>query len=55
MCMSNNYLARELKPEGRLPYESPRLEFFRCHAPLNILENVSLEGEIQDFQDGEDF
>lgn len=55
MCMRNDYSNGEAVFEARLPYEPPHLEFFRCASPLNILETVSLEGEIQDFQDGEDF
>lgn len=39
----------------RQPYAEPLVETIVTHAPLSILELVSLEGEIQDFQDGEDF
>ena len=28
--------------------------FFMCQ-PLNILDTVSLEGEVEDFKDGDDF
>ena len=37
------------------PYESPCVEAFFVHQPLNILETVSLEGEVEDFKDGDDF
>ena len=37
------------------PYEPPCAEAFFMHQPLNILETVSLEGEVEDFKDGDDF
>jgi len=37
------------------PYEPPCVEAFCMHQPLNILETVSLEGEVEDFKDGDDF
>lgn len=37
------------------PYDPPRARLLRFPLPLSILETVSLEGEIQDFEDGEDF
>lgn len=40
---------------GKQLYEAPRLDVFYCKSPLSVLEIVSLEGEIQDFVDGEDF
>lgn len=35
-------------------YESPRVEIFALPG-MDILESVSLEGEVEDFVDGEDF
>ena len=37
------------------PYEPPCGEAFFMHQPLNILETVSLEGEVEDFKDADDF
>ena len=37
------------------PYEPPCVEAFCMHQPLNILETVSLEGEVEDFKDADDF
>ncbi len=37
------------------PYEPPCSEAFVVRLPLSILETVSLEGEVEDFKDGEDF
>lgn len=43
-------------PSGsKRPYEPPCGEAFCMHQPLNILETVSLEGEVEDFKDGDDF
>ena len=35
-------------------YEAPRVELFPLWV-VNILEIVSLEGEVEDFSDGDDF
>lgn len=35
-------------------YEAPRAELFPLLG-VNILEIVSLEGEVEDFSDGDDF
>ncbi|WP_455107626.1 hypothetical protein [Porphyromonas sp.] len=35
-------------------YEAPRVEVFALQG-MDILESVSLEGEVEDFVDGEDF
>ncbi len=40
---------------GKLPYESPEWNIFSLPQGLNILEIVSLEGEVEDFKDGDDF
>lgn len=42
-------------PSGRQPYSPPSVEFFALSKGLSVLEVVSLEGEILDFEDGEDF
>ena len=55
MNMRNSKLSVGSPSEDQLPYQSPRGELFMLHQPLNILETVSLEGEVEDFQDGEDF
>lgn len=39
----------------RQPYEPPRLEIFRLNYPQSLLETVSVEGTVTDFEDGEDF
>ena len=36
-------------------YKSPEIEVFLIPRDINILEIVSLEGDIEDFQDGDDF
>ena len=36
-------------------YEPPELDIFLIPQAINILEIVSLEGDIEDFQDGDDF
>ncbi|WP_455519818.1 hypothetical protein [Porphyromonas sp.] len=53
--MRNCQLSVGSPSEDKLPYDAPRGELFMLHQPLNILETVSLEGEVEDFQDGEDF
>ncbi len=35
-------------------YEAPRVELFPLLG-VNVLEIVSLEGEVEDFSDGDDF
>ena len=55
MNMRNYQLNVGSPSEDKLPYQSPRGDLFMLHQPLNILETVSLEGEVEDFQDGEDF
>lgn len=45
-----------LRPlEERLPYEAPFVEVIDLRTGISILEIVSLEGEIYDFEDGDDF
>ncbi len=36
-------------------YETPEIDVFLIPQAINILEIVSLEGDIEDFQDGDDF
>lgn len=36
-------------------YETPEIDVFLVPRAINILEIVSLEGDIEDFQDGDDF
>ena len=40
---------------GKLPYNAPQWEIFPFPKGLDILEIVSLEGEVEDFKDGDDF
>lgn len=40
---------------GKLPYERAEWEVFPLPKGLDILEIVSLEGEVEDFKDGDDF
>ena len=37
-----------------LPYESPEAEMFQIPLGLSVLEIVSLEGEVSDFEDSYD-
>lgn len=39
----------------KLPYDSPEWEVFPFPKGLDILEIVSLEGEVEDYKDGDDF
>ena len=39
----------------KLPYERTEWEVFPLPKGLDILEIVSLEGEVEDFKDGDDF
>lgn len=38
----------------RKPYERPWLEAFRLAKPYTLLEQMSIEGDVLDFEDGED-
>ena len=40
---------------GKLPYDRPELEVFPFPKGLDILEIVSLEGEVEDYSDADDF
>ena len=40
---------------GKLPYDRPEWDVFPLPKGLDILEIVSLEGEVEDFKDGDDF
>ena len=40
---------------GKLPYNGPQWEIFPFPKGLDILEIVSLEGEVEDYTDGDDF
>lgn len=42
-----------LEQHLRLPYTTARAEVFYLDKITNILEHASLEGEIEDFEDGE--
>ena len=39
----------------KLPYDSPEWDVFPLPKGLDILEIVSLEGEVEDYTDGDDF
>lgn len=39
----------------KLPYDSPEWEIFPFPKGLDILEIVSLEGEVEDYSDGDNF
>ena len=41
--------------DGRLVYSAPTWELFTMPQGLALLEIVSLEGEIEDYYDGDDF
>ena len=54
--MKSKYQLIEGMPSAsKRPYEPPCVEAFFMHQPLNILETVSLEGEVEDFKDADDF
>lgn len=40
---------------GKLPYDRPEWDVFLLPKGLDILEIVSLEGEVEDFKDSDDF
>lgn len=37
----------------RKPYERPWLEAFRLTKPYTLLEQMSIEGDVLDFEDGD--
>ena len=41
--------------QSKQTYETPEIDVFLIPQAINILEIVSLEGDIEDFQDGDDF
>lgn len=41
------------KVNQRLPYAEPRVEVFILQQGWHILETASLEGDVMDFEDGE--
>lgn len=54
--MKQNYdLDLSAEKAFKQPYDAPSMEAFGQLSPLSILEIVSLEGEIYDFEDGDDF
>lgn len=46
---------RSLSHSEKLPYDRPEWEVFPFPKGLDILEIVSLEGEVEDYKDGDDF
>lgn len=45
----------EVCNQTKQPYESPDIDVFLIPQAINILEIVSLEGEVEDYSDGDDF
>lgn len=39
----------------RLPYVEPTVEVFQIQQRWSILETASLEGDVMDFEDGDNF
>ena len=40
--------------KGRATYEPPTAEFFTISVPQNILVKMSIEIDVEDFEEGED-
>ena len=40
--------------KGRAPYEPPTAEFFTTSIPQNILVKMSIELDVEDFEEGKD-
>ena len=52
-----NKLSSIMRPcsgEGRAPYEPPMAVFFATSAPQNILIQMSIELDVEDFEEGDD-
>ena len=52
-----NKLSSIMRPcsgERRAPYEPPTAEFFATSAPQNILIQMSIELDVEDFDEGDD-
>ena len=52
-----NKLSSIMRPcsgEGRAPYEPPMAVFFATSAPQNILIQMSIELDVEDFDEGDD-
>ncbi|WP_455107419.1 hypothetical protein [Porphyromonas sp.] len=47
-------ISRPVSGEGRAPYEPPTAEFFATSAPQNILVQMSIELEVEDFDEGDE-
>lgn len=47
-------ISRPCSGEGRAPYEPPMAEFFATSAPQNILIQMSIDLEVEDFEEGDD-
>lgn len=45
---------KDVSIEKRMTYCKPCAEPFYLRVRLNLLENLSLEGDVLDFEDGED-
>ncbi|WP_455519351.1 hypothetical protein [Porphyromonas sp.] len=47
-------ITRPCSGERRAPYEPPTAEFFATSAPQNILVQMSIELEVEDFEEGDE-
>lgn len=47
-------ITRAVSGERRAPYEPPMAEFFATSAPQNILIQMSIELDVEDFEEGDD-
>ena len=45
---------RAVSGERRAPYEPPTAEIFTTSVPQNILVKMSIELDVEDFEEGED-
>lgn len=47
-------ITRAVSGERRAPYEPPTAEFFATSAPQNILIQMSIEIDVEGFEEGDD-
>lgn len=47
-------ITRAVSGERRAPYEPPAAEFFATSAPQNILIQMSIEIDVEGFEEGDD-
>lgn len=55
-CIQRNIVLLYMnRTSERLPYVEPTVEVFQIQQRWSILETASLEGDVMDFEDGDNF